>query len=180
MTFAIQFVDKSLGPILPLYIAELGVTPERVPIVSGILFSVLAATASVGHHLTGKLLKTHPPRTIIATVSGIAGVAILLFVWQPSPLYAYDLRAHAFADFDFGFNNYARFGYPMFAERLKASPADAAFVWAADIQQGLNEPLYVDQVHYTAAMNARLARFIGRALDERGVLRTALAGGGFR
>jgi DHA1 family multidrug resistance protein-like MFS transporter len=84
VTFAIQFVDKSLGPILPLYIAELGVTPERVPIVSGILFSVLAATASVGHHLTGKLLKTHPPRTIIATVSGIAGVAILMFVWQPA------------------------------------------------------------------------------------------------
>jgi DHA1 family multidrug resistance protein-like MFS transporter len=82
--FAIQFVDKSLGPILPLYIAELGVTPERVPIVSGILFSVLAATASVGHHLTGKMLKTRPPRTIIATVSAIAGVAILLFVWQPA------------------------------------------------------------------------------------------------
>ncbi len=53
--FAVQFVDKSLGPILPLYIAELGVTPERVPIVSGILFSVLAATASVGHHLTGDI-----------------------------------------------------------------------------------------------------------------------------
>jgi len=82
--FAVQFVDKSLGPILPLYIAELGVTPERVPIVSGILFSVLAATASVGHHLTGKMLKTHPPRTIIGVVSAIAGVAILLFVWKPS------------------------------------------------------------------------------------------------
>jgi MFS transporter, DHA1 family, multidrug resistance protein len=82
--FAVQFVDKSLGPILPLYIAELGVTAERVPIVSGILFSVLAATASVGHHLTGKMLKTHPPRTIIATVSAIAGVAILLFVWKPA------------------------------------------------------------------------------------------------
>jgi DHA1 family multidrug resistance protein-like MFS transporter len=81
--FAVQFVDKSLGPILPLYIAELGVTPERVPIVSGILFSVLAASASVGHHLTGKMLKTHPPRTIIASVSAIAGVAILLFVWKP-------------------------------------------------------------------------------------------------
>jgi DHA1 family multidrug resistance protein-like MFS transporter len=82
--FAIQFVDKSLGPILPLYIAELGVTPERVPIVSGILFGVLAATASVGHHLTGKMLKTTPPRTIIGFVSAIAGVAILLFVWQPA------------------------------------------------------------------------------------------------
>lgn len=82
--FAVQFVDKSLGPILPLYIAELGVAPERVPIVSGILFGVLAATASVGHHLTGKMLKTRPPRTIIATVSAIAGVAILLFVWHPS------------------------------------------------------------------------------------------------
>jgi MFS family permease len=45
---------------------------------------VLAATASVGHHLTGKMLKTHPPRTIIATVSAIAGVAILLFVWKPA------------------------------------------------------------------------------------------------
>jgi DHA1 family multidrug resistance protein-like MFS transporter len=82
--FAIQFVDKSLGPILPLYIAELGVTPERVPIVSGVLFSVLAATASVGHHLTGKMLKTYPPRTIIATVSAIAGVAILVFAWHPA------------------------------------------------------------------------------------------------
>jgi DHA1 family multidrug resistance protein-like MFS transporter len=82
--FAVQFVDKSLGPILPLYIAELGVTPDRVPIVSGILFGVLAATASVGHHLTGKMLKAHPPRTIIGVVSAIAGVAILLFVWQPS------------------------------------------------------------------------------------------------
>jgi MFS transporter, DHA1 family, multidrug resistance protein len=82
--FVVQFVDKSLGPILPLYIAELGVTPDRVPIVSGILFGVLAATASVGHHLTGKMLKTHPPRTIIAWVSAIAGVAILLFVWHPA------------------------------------------------------------------------------------------------
>jgi MFS transporter, DHA1 family, multidrug resistance protein len=82
--FAIQVVDKSLGPILPLYIAELGVTPERVPIVSGILFSVLAATASVGHHLTGKMLKTHPPRTIIGVVSAIAGVAILAFVSKPA------------------------------------------------------------------------------------------------
>jgi DHA1 family multidrug resistance protein-like MFS transporter len=82
--FAVQFVDKSLGPILPLYIAEMGVTAERVPIVSGILFGVLAATASVGHHLTGKMLKTHPPRTIIATVSAIAGVAILMFVWHPA------------------------------------------------------------------------------------------------
>jgi MFS transporter, DHA1 family, multidrug resistance protein len=82
--FAVQFVDKSLGPILPLYIAEMGVTAERVPIVSGILFGVLAATASVGHHLTGKMLKTHPPRTIIATVSAIAGAAILMFVWHPA------------------------------------------------------------------------------------------------
>ena len=35
-------------------LAELGVTPDRMPIVAGILFSVLAATAAVGHHLTGR------------------------------------------------------------------------------------------------------------------------------
>jgi DHA1 family multidrug resistance protein-like MFS transporter len=81
--FGIQVVDRSLGPILPLYIGRLGVSPERVPIVSGILFSVLAAMAAVGHHLCGKLLKRYPPRTIIATTGAVAGVASLAFVIEP-------------------------------------------------------------------------------------------------
>jgi hypothetical protein len=114
-------------------------------------------------------------RRLITTVAHTAGVPVL-FVWQPIPLYRYDLREHLFGDLDFGKNNYARFGYPLFAERLRQSPLGSDFLWAADIQEDLGEPLYVDRIHYTAAMNARLAEFVGRALEERGVLKTALDG----
>src|SRR6266540_6365251 len=34
------------------------------------------------------------------------------------------------------------------------------------LQQGLSEPLYVDQVHYTAAMSKRLGEEIGGALQR--------------
>ena len=40
--FGLQFVDRSFGPILPLYVAELGTPRERVPLVSGIIFSIAA------------------------------------------------------------------------------------------------------------------------------------------
>jgi DHA1 family multidrug resistance protein-like MFS transporter len=81
--FGLQFVDRSLGPILPLYVAQVGVSDERVPLVSGVLFAVLAATAALGHHWCGKLLQRHPPRTVIAVGSGGAGVGMLLFVLAP-------------------------------------------------------------------------------------------------
>jgi DHA1 family multidrug resistance protein-like MFS transporter len=81
--FGIQFVDRSLGPILPLYVAQLGVPDDRVPLISGLLFAVLAATAALGHHWCGKLLRRHPPRTIIAAGSGAAGAGMLLFLLAP-------------------------------------------------------------------------------------------------
>jgi DHA1 family multidrug resistance protein-like MFS transporter len=78
--FATQFVDRSLGPILPLYIAQIGVPDDRVPLISGVLFAVLAATAALGHHWCGKLLRRHPPRMVIAIGAGAAGLGLLLFV----------------------------------------------------------------------------------------------------
>jgi lysophospholipase L1-like esterase len=110
-------------------------------------------------------------RRLVTTLARAQQVEVL-FVWQPIPLYAYDLASHPFGGFDFAHNNYARFGYPMMAEK---KPPEPDFFWAADLQKDLHEPLYVDQVHYTAAMNRRLASAIGRALEERGVLRAALA-----
>ncbi len=116
--------------------------------------------------LEGAIARYLANRRLIETQARAAGVGAL-FVWQPIPLYHYDLKAHAFGTFDFAHNNYARFGYPLFAARR---PADADFFWAADLQQDLHEPLYVDQVHYTAAMNARVAEAIAQALEERGLL----------
>src|SRR5262249_50929690 len=38
--FGLQFLDRSFGPILPLYIEQVGVAHQRVALVSGMLFSV--------------------------------------------------------------------------------------------------------------------------------------------
>ena len=40
--FGLQFVDRSFGPMLPLYVAQLGIAPAHIPLVSGVLFSIAA------------------------------------------------------------------------------------------------------------------------------------------
>jgi lysophospholipase L1-like esterase len=93
-----------------------------------------------------------------------------VFVWQPIPFYKYDNRYHLFSPKDPGINRDARNGYERLAAILKDEAAGADFVWSADIQERLREPLYVDSIHYTAAMSDRLARHIVGVLAERGLL----------
>src|SRR6202008_291802 len=38
--FGVQFVDRSLGPVLPLYVEQAGIGHGRVAFVSGVLFSI--------------------------------------------------------------------------------------------------------------------------------------------
>jgi MFS transporter, DHA1 family, multidrug resistance protein len=64
--FGLQFVDRSLGPVLPLWVEQVGVAHARVPLVSGVLFSIMAFTGALGHHFCGKLLKHHTSRVVIA------------------------------------------------------------------------------------------------------------------
>jgi len=64
--FGLQFVDRSFGPILPLYIEEAGVTHARVPLVAGVLFSIMACAGALGHHFCGRLLKRLSPRVVIS------------------------------------------------------------------------------------------------------------------
>ena len=71
--FGLQFVDRSLGPVLPLYVAQ-SVDASRVAIVSGILFSIMAATGALGHHLCGRLLARYAARSVIT--AGAAAAAI--------------------------------------------------------------------------------------------------------
>ena len=58
--FGLQFVDRSFGPVLPLYVEQVGVAHDRVALVSGMLFSIMACTGALGHHFCGKLLKRYP------------------------------------------------------------------------------------------------------------------------
>jgi MFS family permease len=77
--FGIQYADRSLAPILPLYVVGLGVSPASAPLVSGVLFSVAACAAAVGHNLGGRLLKRMTARDLVTAGSAVAGAAIVAF-----------------------------------------------------------------------------------------------------
>jgi DHA1 family multidrug resistance protein-like MFS transporter len=72
--FGLQFVDRSFGPVLPLWVEQMGAPHARVPLVSGILFSVMALTGALGHHFCGSLLSRYPSRVVI--VGGAAAAAL--------------------------------------------------------------------------------------------------------
>ena len=70
--FGLQFVDRSFGPVLPLYVEQVGVTHARVPLVSGALFSIMALTGALGHHFCGVLLKRYSSRMVISGGAALA------------------------------------------------------------------------------------------------------------
>jgi MFS family permease len=77
--FGLQFVDRSFGPVLPLYVEQMGVTHANVAIVSGTLFSIMAFTGALGHHFCGKMLRRYPVRAVIAGGSAVAAAGSGLF-----------------------------------------------------------------------------------------------------
>jgi len=79
-----------------------------------------------------------------------------LFVWQPVPTYAYDLKYHPFIQNGFGDFAYTKRGYPMMADAVAKKRPDN-FLWCADMQKDLHEPLYVDAVHYSPMMTGMVA-----------------------
>jgi hypothetical protein len=104
---------------------------------------------------------------MIRAVARAHGVGVA-FVWQPVPLYRFEKGEHPYglpAHLD-----RARFGYPLFAERLAREPLGADFVWCADIHADSTELLYVDYVHYSPKLSRMLAESIGAALVERVLL----------
>ena len=76
--FGLQFVDRSFGPVLPLWVELVGTARAKVPLVSGALFSVMALTGALGHHFCGKLLRRHSSRIVIAGGAAAAAVGSAL------------------------------------------------------------------------------------------------------
>jgi DHA1 family multidrug resistance protein-like MFS transporter len=76
--FGLQFVDRSFGPVLPLYVGELGTSAPRVAFVSGLLFSIAAGAGALGHHICARLLlrRTAPQLIALACGAGAAGTAL--------------------------------------------------------------------------------------------------------
>lgn len=82
--FAFQTVDRSFGPILPLYVASLGVEPGRVATVAGILFSLAAFSAAFGHRVTHTLMDRFASRPLVTSAALAGAVAIGLALLVPS------------------------------------------------------------------------------------------------
>src|SRR6185295_13192648 len=81
--FGLQTVDRSFGPVLPLYVAQVVSTP-RVPIVTGVLFSLGALAAAAGHHLAGRFMQKYPARRIIVAGTLLAAAAVSAIILAPS------------------------------------------------------------------------------------------------
>ena len=77
--FGLQFVDRSFGPVLPLWVEQTGVAPSRVALTSGVLFSIIAIAGALGHHFCGRLLKRYASRVVIAGGMAIAAAASAVF-----------------------------------------------------------------------------------------------------
>jgi MFS family permease len=80
--FTLQTVDRSFSPILPLFVEQLGI--ERVATVSGLLFSLVAVCAAIGHRVAGRLMARWSPRVLVTTVALTTATALAAIVLLPS------------------------------------------------------------------------------------------------
>jgi MFS transporter, DHA1 family, multidrug resistance protein len=89
VVFALQFVDRSFGPILPLYVAELGTAREQVPFIAGIVFSLAAGTGALGNQICAWLLDRAAARTVIVGSAATAALGALIYVFARHPVWLF-------------------------------------------------------------------------------------------
>jgi len=87
--FAFQFVDRSFGPVLPLYVGLLGVSASRAALISGILFSIAAGAGALGHHYCAALLRRLSPSRLIVLASIAAGTGAMAYAVAPAVWWLY-------------------------------------------------------------------------------------------
>ncbi len=142
-------------------------TPYRAPYLQPQATSIASAEETVRRYVRN--------RELIAAWCRAWGI-VPLFVWQPSPVWRYDQRYHLFPVAP-GSAAASRSGAalttkePLYAAMDGHSPSaeaggDCSWLPLADLQIGVEEPLYVDRIHYTAKFSRTIAERIGaRALD---------------
>jgi MFS family permease len=87
LVFGFQFVDRSLGPVLPLHLTTLGVSDGRVALISGVIFTVLACAAALGHHWCAGLLRRWGGRRTLSRASLLAASGgVLMAIASSSPI----------------------------------------------------------------------------------------------
>lgn len=85
--FGLQLVDRSFGPVLPLYLEQLGVQADRIALVAGVLFSAAAGAGAVGNLATQRLLRRSAPRALLRWTALAAAIGLVPFVLRsPVPV----------------------------------------------------------------------------------------------
>lgn len=82
--FTLQTVDRSFSPILPLFVEQLGIDPQRVATVSGVLFSLIAVCAAIGHKGAGRFMARWPARSLVTAIALTTAFALTAMVLVPS------------------------------------------------------------------------------------------------
>lgn len=81
--FGLQMVDRSFGPVLPLYLGAIGVPDARVAFLSGVIFATTAGAAAFGHHTAGWWLSRMTTSRVVALSSLVGGVGAAVFGLAP-------------------------------------------------------------------------------------------------
>lgn len=79
--FGLQLVDRSFGPVLPLYLGEVGIEAARIPFLTGIIFTLVATAAALGNQFTGRLIDSTPVGSVITACAVVAAAAALVFAF---------------------------------------------------------------------------------------------------
>jgi MFS transporter, DHA1 family, multidrug resistance protein len=83
VVFGLQFIDRSFGPILALYLDAAGVDERRVVLVAGVIFSVAAGAGAVGNFVAARLLEARDARSVLAGSAAASMVASAVFAVEP-------------------------------------------------------------------------------------------------
>jgi hypothetical protein len=92
-----------------------------------------------------------------------------LFVWQPVPLWKYDLLLHPLQIQPS--HQLHRVGYPQLYDRYQRGSLPSNFAWCADVREGSSEMRYIDQVHYRPLLAPLVADCAVRKLLSNDVMK---------
>jgi MFS transporter, DHA1 family, multidrug resistance protein len=79
LILAVQTIERSFGPVIPLYAREGGFAGGRVELASGLLFSAAAISGALGHQLAGTLLGRTSARAVLAMSLPVSAVGLAIF-----------------------------------------------------------------------------------------------------
>jgi MFS transporter, DHA1 family, multidrug resistance protein len=76
MLFLVQFVDRSLQPVLPLYLVEIQTPPDQLATVSGLIISTGAISAALASALIGRRAQAGGAKLLIAAGLAVGALAM--------------------------------------------------------------------------------------------------------